>query len=234
MGRWPKRFRLPPDGEQKSRRPGRAALPETRAAEIFIAGRRAAAFDGDIGAGNAKRNYEDDYVRRWIKSRGFTLRSPTTTVKMSMAEAEKRMKVPYENLARAERVLFPHAEGVGAYDHAPSRGGGRTGEILAQRETKMGYCKDDVRGAKDRRAIVIFAWNNGVRARAEMLFRGSDADGSRAADFDPKEVPANPTVTFAPRATCTAECSESMMERKFSVMPLRSFAVEYRLLLVDQ
>ena len=49
--------------------------------------------------------------------------------------------------------------------------------------------------------------------KAELSFPGSKADGSPAADFDPNEVPTNLTVTFAPRATYTAECSESMIER---------------------
>ena len=79
----------------------------------------------------------------------------------------------------------------------------------------MVYCKEGVHGAKDRHTLVKFAPNDGARATAEFLFRGSQADGSRAADFDPKKVPTNLTVTFAPRATNTTECSESMVERNF-------------------
>ena len=85
-----------------------------------------------------------------------------------------------------------------------------------------------------RTARRICASGDGVRTKAELLFLGSKANGSRAADFDPKEVPTNLKVTFAPRATSTAECNESMKERKFSVTQLRSFAVGCSLQLVDQ
>ena len=79
----------------------------------------------------------------------------------------------------------------------------------------MEFCNEGAHGAADRQTLVIFASNDGVHAEAELLFRGSKADGSRAADFDPEEVPADLTVTFAPRATNTTECSESMVERNF-------------------
>ena len=65
---------------------------KAKAAEIFIKGKRAVAFSGDIDVGNVRWTYVDDCARRRIKSRGLTLRSPTT-VKMSVAETEKRMGV---------------------------------------------------------------------------------------------------------------------------------------------
>ena len=80
-----------------------------------------------------------------------------------------------------------------------------------------------MRGAKDRRALAILAPKGGACAEAELLFRGSMVDGSRAADFDPEEVPANLTVTSAPRATNAEACGESTIERELPVTPLRSF-----------
>ena len=91
-----------------------------------------------------------------------------------------------------------------------------------------------MRGAKDRRTFVISAPIDGVRASADVLFRRPEAGGTRAADSDPKEAPANLTVTFAPRALGAANCSESPEGRKLPVMPLRSFAAGCRVLLVDQ
>ena len=95
------------------------------------------AFDSDIDVGNVRWKYVDDYVRRWIKSRGPTLRSPTTTVKMSMAETEKSMGVLYRNSARAKCFFYPDAVRMDAYDHAPCHRREITGEILAQRGTKI-------------------------------------------------------------------------------------------------
>ena len=87
-------------GKVHSGRVGVALLKAT-AAEIFIKGKRAVAFGGDIDVGSARWTYVEDCVRRWIKSRELALRSPTTTVEMRVAETEKRMGVLHRNLARA-------------------------------------------------------------------------------------------------------------------------------------